>query len=325
MRALSRLGRGTLLALGMSLAVVTRSGVAAADGPAIAKEDLPPSEPSVRHDRWYGWQPMLVDAAASAFFVVSAATSREGGPGPFVIPGLVAYIGGGPIVHGFHGRAATAVGDLAMRLGLPLVIGAAAGASHQCSSAAAPASSEPCDWLPEAPQGVLMGMAIAAVADAFILSCVLRLPAVYGRRDYRRRFGAIVDALDAGEDLPCVDGARFRWTHADVRDVAHAIVVAAENVKTGFSVYNVGEAETPTMRARVDEIARVAGRTPRWRETSGSLPDAFMVLGSTPGNLVVRSTRLRDELWFTEVTDAEERLRDLVAWCRETRQRDGAV
>jgi len=149
--------------------------------------------------------------------------------------------------------------------------------------------------------------------------CVLRLPAVYGRRDYRRRFGAIVDALDRGDDVPCAGGAMFRWTHAHVRDVAHAIVLAAEKARPGFSLYNVGEATTPTMHDRVEAIARAAVRAVRWRETPEPLPDAFAVLGRVPASEVVSSAKIRAELGYTEITSPDERVNDLVAWCRETR------
>ena len=164
-------------------------------------------------------------------------------------------------------------------------------------------------------EGVFREAAAGEIASA----CVLRLPAVYGRRDYRRRFGAIVDALDAGDALPCAGGATFRWTHLHVRDAGHAIVLAAEGVRRGFSVYNIGEAETPTMRARVEAIAHVAGRPLRWHETPEPLPAAFEVLGRMPRDLVVASDRIRRELGFAEVTTAEERLRDLVEASRETR------
>ena len=57
---------------------------------------------------------------------------------------------------------------------------------------------------------------------------ILRLAATYGSGDPSRRFGEILDALDAGERrLPRV-GGHWRWTHAHVRDVAYAIVLAAE-------------------------------------------------------------------------------------------------
>jgi hypothetical protein len=72
------------------------------------------------------------------------------------------------------------------------------------------------------------------------------------------------------------------------------------------------------MRDRVEAIARAAKRELTWRESPEPLPEAFMVLGRAP-DAVISSARIRAELSFAEVTTAEERLRDLEAWCRETR------
>jgi len=160
---------------------------------------------------------------------------------------------------------------------------------------------------------------------------VLRLPAVYGRRDPRRRFGSLVDrlALVAPEsripasepprgsmprrELPCREGASFRLTHAHVRDVAHAIVLAAERRASGYHVLNVGESETPTMRQRAEGIARVMGVELVWCETE-SLPDELALLGPQPNDFVASSDAIRAKLGFSEVTSERERYEDIVAW-----------
>jgi nucleoside-diphosphate-sugar epimerase len=147
---------------------------------------------------------------------------------------------------------------------------------------------------------------------------VLRLPAVYGPRDPKRRFGALVDALDRGErELPHQGGARFRWTHGEVRDVAHAIVLAAEQRRSGFRVYNVGETETPTMRQRAEAIAREMEAKIEWVER-GELPPGFSELGTFPNDFVADTSRIRRELGFSEVTSAEQRISDLVRSLRST-------
>ena len=158
----------------------------------------------------------------------------------------------------------------------------------------------------------------AHAAGELAAACVLRLPAVYGARDYRRRFGPAVDHLDAGLALPCAGGAAWRWTHADVRDVAHAIVLAAERTSSGFAIYNVGEPSTPTMRERVETIAAAMGVTATWDERPEPLDDAWRAFGRGP-DIVVDSSRIRAELGFTEVTRPDERIRDLIRACRETR------
>ena len=148
---------------------------------------------------------------------------------------------------------------------------------------------------------------------------VLRLPAVYGARDPKRRFGWALDALDAGRTvLPVQGGGRWRWTHSHVRDVAHAVVLAAESSREGFYLFNVGEAQTPTMRERVADIARVAGHDVCFEE-SDAIDEAFALLGQLPNDIVVSSERLRRELAFEEITTDVERLRDLVRWLRDSR------
>jgi nucleoside-diphosphate-sugar epimerase len=150
---------------------------------------------------------------------------------------------------------------------------------------------------------------------------LLRLPATYGVRDPKRRFGAIVDRLDRGERaIPHQGGAQFRWTHADVRDVGHAIALAAERMERGARVYNVGERDVPTMKERVEAIAQAIGVTVDWVETD-PLPDAFFELGRIANDVVVDSSKIRRELGFSEVTRAEERVRDLLGWLRQSRAR----
>ncbi len=141
---------------------------------------------------------------------------------------------------------------------------------------------------------------------------VLRLPAVYGPRDPKRRFGAVVDALSRGErELPHQGGARFRWTHGEVRDVAHAIVLASEQPRPGYRVYNVGEAEVPTMRERVEAIAREMDAKIAWVERD-QLPPELSVLGTVANDFVADTSRIRRELGYAEVTSAAQRVSDLV-------------
>jgi hypothetical protein len=82
------------------------------------------------------------------------------------------------------------------------------------------------------------------------------------------------------------------------------------------------------MRARVDALAREMKVEARWREASQralrdprrgeALAEGFETLGRLP-DLVVSSAKIRAELGFHEVTTEEERVRDVVAWCRTTR------
>lgn len=165
-------------------------------------------------------------------------------------------------------------------------------------------------------EAVLREAALEGAPGAF----VLRLPAVYGPRDYRRRFGSLVDALDAGErEVPCSGGAPFRLSHGHVRDVAHAIVLAAEARPREFSIFNVAETVVPTMRERAESIAEIMGVRFTWKETPEALPPAFALYGKGPTDFVVSAEKLQRALGYKEITTPEERLTSTIDWLRASR------
>ncbi len=149
---------------------------------------------------------------------------------------------------------------------------------------------------------------------------ILRLPATYGSRDPQRRFGVIVDALDRGvRELPIRDGGKFRWTHSHVANVAHAIVLSCEARFTGYHLFNVGEASTPTMKERADLIASAMGAEIEWRDAGEDLQDDWKVFGEMPNDFIVDSTKIRDQFGFTEVLAPDACLADLIDGLRRSR------
>ena len=70
--------------------------------------------------RWYGWQGLGADAAATVMFVAAAEATEDIHP-PLFIPGLLIYGLGGPISHFAHGETRRGFDSLALRVGLPLV------------------------------------------------------------------------------------------------------------------------------------------------------------------------------------------------------------
>lgn len=96
-------------------------------------------------------------------------------------------------------------------------------------------------------------LAEAAVRAATGLDwTILRLPKVYGPED--------------NADLATVYGfaARpdWRWTHGHVANVAAAIATAAVHPQAANAIFNVGEAETPTMGQRLARLPARAGPPP---------------------------------------------------------------
>ncbi len=75
--------------------------------------------------------------------------------------------------------------------------------------------------------------------DEFVKGTVLRLPMVYGQRDYQFRFHQYLKRMDDGRDYILLDDetAGWRTTRSYVSDVAYAIALAAENEKAAGEIF----------------------------------------------------------------------------------------
>jgi nucleoside-diphosphate-sugar epimerase len=123
---------------------------------------------------------------------------------------------------------------------------------------------------------------------------ILRLPKVYGPGE--------------NADLATMYGFRhqpqWRWTHGYVENVAHAIVLAAIH-PSATGIYNVGEAETPTMAERLALLPPSA------------VPQATM-LANFEQDIVYDTTRIRRQLGFVETVEYAEGLHRTLASSRST-------
>lgn len=98
--------RPSFLAAAIVCAAIARAPNARADEPSTTRS-------------WYGWQPMLSDAAALALLVGGASSNDGGG---LVLSGAATYVLGAPILHAVHGNADTGALDAVARLALPPVL-----------------------------------------------------------------------------------------------------------------------------------------------------------------------------------------------------------
>lgn len=139
--------------------VVSWSGVAAAQAPPA--QALPPV---VQTMRWYGWQPLIIDASAGAALLIASQTvDADGRDLPlapigwmFFTVGAGGFVLGAPVAHAVHGHWATGGASLALRLGLPGLAFALARATEAED---------------EATLGVVaLGMLTASVLDITLLS-----------------------------------------------------------------------------------------------------------------------------------------------------------
>ena len=149
---------------------------------------------------------------------------------------------------------------------------------------------------------------------------VLRLPAVYGPGDEQHRLYPYLKRTD--DRRPTIpleeEMAGWRWTHGYVEDVAAAVALAVMDDRAAGCTYNVGEAAPPSWGEWVREIGRAAGWAGEVLEVpEGSLPNDPMAGLDTDQQLVVDTSRIRQELGYRETTSREEAVRRTVSWERE--------
>jgi nucleoside-diphosphate-sugar epimerase len=156
---------------------------------------------------------------------------------------------------------------------------------------------------------ILVERTIMNVPD--LPACVLRLPAVYGPGDRHHRFGGWVEQMASGPVMQIGSGmAGWRWTHGYVENVADAIAVAATDRRTTGRIHNIGEADVPTMRERIEMLADAFG----WRGSIELAPDNRPL--DFRQDMAVSTLRFRTDLGFSDPISTEEGLARTVAWER---------
>jgi nucleoside-diphosphate-sugar epimerase len=146
---------------------------------------------------------------------------------------------------------------------------------------------------------------------------VLRLPVVYGAGDRQHRLFEHLRQMDQGQNAIPIrsDYATWRCTRAYVENVAAAIVLALTNPAAAGRIYNVGEDSAFHEAEWIRKVGAMAG----WRgevvpvpETSlPGLPDL-----ATEQDLVLDTSRIRQELGFQEVVSLEDGLKHTIEWER---------
>ncbi len=149
---------------------------------------------------------------------------------------------------------------------------------------------------------------------------ILRLPAVYGPGDPQHRmFPYLKRMLDGRSAILLEESeARWRWTHGYVENVADAIVLAVTDERAGGRIYNVGEPFALSVAERVERIAEAAD----WHGRIVTLPaervpEKLRWGINTAQDIVADSSRIRQELGYSERIDLAEAFRRTIAWERD--------
>jgi nucleoside-diphosphate-sugar epimerase len=159
----------------------------------------------------------------------------------------------------------------------------------------------------------------AYLSEASLPGTILRLPMVYGPRDEQHRFFDWLKRMDDQRPAILLDErtASWRWTRGYVENVAAAIALAVEDERAAGHIYNVGELESPTWSEWARKTAQVVG----WPGAlllvpPERLPVHLVSRLDTRQQLVTESSRIRQELGYSEPVALDEALRRAIAWER---------
>jgi nucleoside-diphosphate-sugar epimerase len=149
---------------------------------------------------------------------------------------------------------------------------------------------------------------------------ILRLPAIYGPHDSQHRmFPYLKRMLDGREAILLEEGeANWRWTHGYVENVADAIALAVTDKRASGRIYNVGEPFTLSVAERVEQIAKAAN----WHgriviQPAERVPEKLRRGINAAQDVVADTSRIRQELGYSERIDLAEAFQRTIAWERD--------
>lgn len=155
--------------------------------------------------------------------------------------------------------------------------------------------------------------------DSALPGTILRLPMVYGSGDNQHRFGSYVRRIDDGRPAILMGEREAAWRSCwgYVENVAEAIALACSDDRATGQTYNVAEKESPSLGEWVRAIADATGWTGRVMTVPDDrLPGAGEHQYRWEQDLMLDSTRIRQELGYGEVVDRVEGLRRTIDWER---------
>jgi nucleoside-diphosphate-sugar epimerase len=159
----------------------------------------------------------------------------------------------------------------------------------------------------------------AVMSNPDLPGTVLRLPMVYGPRDYQHRLFSYLKRMD--DERPAIilseNLANWQTARGYVENVAEAIAMAVVEDRAAGRIYNVAEPEPGTELEWVETIAQVTG----WKGDilvlpADQLPAHLQEGGDFRQHLSADTSRIRQELGYRESIDQTKALRHTIAWER---------
>jgi nucleoside-diphosphate-sugar epimerase len=155
------------------------------------------------------------------------------------------------------------------------------------------------------------------MANPNLPGTVVRLPMVYGVKDFRHRFYSYLQRMDDRRSAIVLEEsiARWRGSYGYVENVAYAIALAATNERASNRIYHVADVEALTEAERITKLGKIAG----WQGLVVALPKSYFpsewkLLVNAEQDWLIDSTRIRQELEYKEIVPLDEALRRSIDW-----------
>ena len=156
------------------------------------------------------------------------------------------------------------------------------------------------------------------LAEPDLPGTILRLPVVYGPLDYQHRFFPYLRRMVDQRRWIILDerGARWRWSRTFVTNAAAAITRAVVDDRAAGRIYNVAEPQPLTE----EDWVRAIGRAYGWTGDIVTLPTEDMPDHlrdedlDFDQDLVVDTTRIRDELEYREPVEPTSAVEATLDW-----------
>ncbi|MBW4558847.1 MAG: NAD-dependent epimerase/dehydratase family protein [Trichormus sp. ATA11-4-KO1] len=157
------------------------------------------------------------------------------------------------------------------------------------------------------------------MADRDLPGTIVRLPMVYGANDPLHRLFPYLQRMD--EHRPVIvlaeSVARWRGAYGYVENVAYAIALAVTNQRASDRIYHIADTEILSEVQRLTRVAQIAGWEGKiMTANKEQLPAQWKLMLNTEQDWFVDTTRIRQELGYSEVVSLEAALRRTIDWQR---------
>lgn len=156
------------------------------------------------------------------------------------------------------------------------------------------------------------------MSDAELPGTIVRLPMVYGAKDPLHRLLPYLKRMD--ENRPAIllpeNFAQWRGCYGYVENVAQAIALAVTIPQATRRIYHVADLQV----SEAERLSRV-GKAAGWQGKIISVPQQYLPAEwnlpfNTEQDWFADTTRIRQELGYSEVVSQEEALKQTIDWER---------